>query len=173
MGGQGEGGKGWKSMPELISGIEPEIEDLLLSSGGTIAWLGIFITAPALRGGNMLRLQIIYLYWGDGGCWRRRGRSFLLSACAAAPHRPVQGLRGLPERDVLIYSRSRPWALEHPLGKGQKKTLRPTEIWQVKLSTPSVCATVCVAGVRLYARARLQGRLLRCKTLGGRVRRNL
>lgn len=124
MRGQGEGGKGWKSMPELISSIDnfakgltapihrprarrgcphhrglpegppqpssthpsvsegingqPEIEDLLLSSGGTIAWLGIFIISPALGGGNMLRLQIIYLYWGAGGCWRCRGRRLLL-----------------------------------------------------------------------------------------------
>lgn len=28
---------------------------------------GVFITALALWGGNMLRLQIIYLYWADGG----------------------------------------------------------------------------------------------------------
>lgn len=55
--------------PNVSEGIkgQPEIEDLLLSSGGTIAWLGIFIISPALRGGNMLRLQIIYLYWGAGG----------------------------------------------------------------------------------------------------------
>lgn len=82
--------------PSISEGIngQPEIEDLLLSSGGTIAWLGIFITAPALGGGNTLRLQIIYLYWGDGGCWQCGGRSFLLAACAAARHRTFEGSGG-------------------------------------------------------------------------------
>ena len=158
---------------EGING-QPEIEDLLLSTGGTIAWLRIFITAPALGGGNMLRLQIIYLYWGDGGCWPLGGRSFLLSVCAAAQHPPGQGLWGLPEakQHALIYSKSRPWVLEHPLDKEQKEMLRPAgKFGGEALDTGSLCR--CVAGVQLYAGAGLQGRRLRCKTLGERVRRNL